>query len=74
MSMKILIIEDENAISDSISAYLNQEGYNCEFARDFKNGEEKALLYNYDCILLDITLPGGNGLAILKNLKKEILC
>lgn len=69
--MKILIIEDEKAISDSISAYLNQEGYKCEFAGDFNAGEEKALMHNYDCILLDITLPGGNGLEILKNLKKE---
>lgn len=69
--MKILVIEDEKAISDSISAYLGQEGYNCEFAGGYKSGEEKALLHNYDCILLDITLPGGNGLNILKNLKKE---
>lgn len=69
--MKILVIEDENALSESIASYLSQEGYNCELAADFYIAEEKALLHNYDCILLDITLPGGNGLTLLKNIKKE---
>ncbi len=69
--MKILIIEDEKALADSIASYLSQEGYSCELAPDFNTAEEKALLHNYDCIILDITLPGGNGLTILKNIKKE---
>jgi DNA-binding response OmpR family regulator len=69
--MKILVIEDEKAISDSIASYLDKEGYSCEFAADYNTGEEKALLHSYDCILLDITLPDGNGLNILKNIKKE---
>lgn len=67
--MKILIIEDEKALSDSIGTYLKAQGYICEVAADFNTAMEKTELYEYDCILLDITLPGGNGLTILKELK-----
>ncbi|MGH2563778.1 MAG: response regulator transcription factor [Ginsengibacter sp.] len=67
--MKILIIEDENELSESIAAYLKGENYICETASDFNKALEKTELYDYDCILLDITIPGGNGLEILKELK-----
>lgn len=69
--MRILVIEDEKQLSDAVVAYLRAEGYNCETASDFGTGNEKALLNNYDCILLDITLPGGNGIEILQELKKK---
>lgn len=67
--MKILIIEDEKALSESIAAYLKGEDYLCETAADFKSAMEKTELYDYDCILLDISLPGGSGLGILNELK-----
>ena len=67
--MKILIIEDEKALSESIVTYLKQEDYICETAFDFKTALQKTELHEYDCILLDISLPGGNGLDILKELK-----
>ena len=67
--MKILIIEDEKELSDSIATYLKSEDYICEIASDFNKALEKTELYEYDCILLDITIPGGNGLEILKELK-----
>lgn len=67
--MKILIIEDEKELSNSIAAYLKSEDYVCEVAADFNKALEKTDYYDYDCILLDITLPGGNGLEILKELK-----
>ena len=67
--MKILIIEDEKALSESIAAYLKSEDYICETATDFTTALEKTELYDYDCILLDIGLPGGSGLEILRNLK-----
>ena len=67
--MKILIIEDEKELSDSIATYLKGENYICEFAADFNKAIEKTELYEYDCILLDITLPGGSGLEILRELK-----
>ena len=67
--MKILIIEDERELSDSIKTYLQSEEYICEVAYDFETAIEKTEIYTYDCILLDITLPGGSGLQILKELK-----
>ncbi len=67
--MKILIIEDEAALSDSISRYLSGEQYVCETAFTFSSAIEKVSLYEYACIILDITLPGGSGLQILKELK-----
>lgn len=69
--MKLLIIEDEQGLSDSVSTYLKQEGYRCELASNFAEAEEKLALYAYDCILLDITLPGGNGLDLLHILKNK---
>ncbi|HVA99524.1 MAG TPA: response regulator transcription factor [Bacteroidia bacterium] len=68
--MKILIIEDEKELADSISAYLEEGGYKCEVAPNFVIGDEKIHLSNYDCVLLDITLPGGSGIDILHHLKK----
>ena len=67
--MKILIIEDQKEISDSISDYLSNEQFICEKAYTFQTALEKISLYEYACIILDITLPGGNGLDILKELK-----
>ncbi len=67
--MKVLIIEDEKELSDSIATYLKSEDYICEVAGDYNKALDKIEVYDYDCILLDITLPGGNGLNILKELK-----
>ncbi len=67
--MKILVIEDEQALSDSICTYLDSESFICETAYDFHTAIEKISLYDYTCIILDITLPGGNGLDILRELK-----
>ncbi len=69
--MKLLIVEDEKELSKSIVAYLKQENYLCEVAPDFKTALEKTESFDYDCILLDITLPDGNGLNVLKELKAD---
>ena len=69
--MKVLIIEDEKALSDSIFAYLNSEQYVCEIAGDYHAAMTKIGQYDYACIILDINLPGGSGLDILKELKKS---
>jgi DNA-binding response OmpR family regulator len=69
--MKILLIEDEPLLADSIIAFLKKEGYLCEWAKDFPAGDEKITAYEYDCALIDITLPGGSGLNIVKTLKKN---
>jgi len=67
--MKILIVEDEKAIRESIVIYLTDERYLCEIAIDYLSALDKIELYEYDCILLDITLPDGSGLSLLKELK-----
>lgn len=67
--MKLLIIEDEKQLSDSIVAYMRGEEYICETANDFHSAMLKTDHFDYDCIVLDITLPGGSGLDILKELK-----
>jgi DNA-binding response OmpR family regulator len=69
--MKILVVEDERELAKSIVQYLRQESYVCEIAYTAKDAGEKIMLHDYDCILLDITLPDGNGLKILEKLKKE---
>ncbi len=67
--MKILIVEDEKELSKSIVTYLKQESYLCETAPDFRTAMDKTESFDYDCILLDISLPDGNGLSVLKELK-----
>lgn len=69
--MKILIVEDEREMVKSIVQYLRQESYVCEVAYTASDAEEKIMLHDYDCILLDITLPDGNGLVVLEKLKHE---
>ncbi|WP_407484726.1 response regulator transcription factor [Elizabethkingia miricola] len=69
--MKLLIIEDETELAKSIAEYLSEESYLCEFAPTFKEAMQKIENFHYDCILLDITLPDGNGLTILEELKKQ---
>jgi DNA-binding response OmpR family regulator len=67
--MKILIIEDEKALQESILKYLEHQGFICEAVSDFMKGKEKVRQFVYDCIVVDIGLPYGNGLDIIKELK-----
>ncbi len=69
--MKVLIIEDEIDLLITISNFLTKEKYICELAENFCKAEEKLLIYQYDIILLDITLPDGNGLDLLDVTKKN---
>ncbi|WP_316846207.1 response regulator transcription factor [Pedobacter psychrodurus] len=68
--MKILIIEDQSELRNAIRQSLEKESYIVEEAATFIQAMEKVASFDYDCILLDIMLPGGNGLDILKELKK----
>lgn len=69
--MKILIIEDEKELAATLATSLMQEHFVVEVANDFSMAIEKIGIYAYDCILLDIGLPDGNGLDLLRQLKKE---
>ena len=67
--MKILIIEDDKSLSVSITDYLRMEGHICETALNYNQASFKTSDNRYDCIILDIGLPDGNGLDIIKELK-----
>lgn len=69
--MKILIVEDEPELMKSMVLYLRSENFVCEEAPDYRTARQKIELYNYDCILLDVSLPDGNGLLLLKELKEN---
>lgn len=68
--MKVLVVEDELQMLESIEQALKQENAIVERAMTMHEALDKALIYEYDCILLDINLPDGNGLNILAELKK----
>jgi len=69
--MKLLVIEDEPDMLNSITSYLAKSGYVCEIAATYSEADEKLWLYDYDCILLDISLPDGNGLDLLGEIKEK---
>lgn len=69
--MKILLIEDEKEMRQILRQTLERENYTVESARNYREALSKVGVYEYDCILLDIGLPDGNGLEILKELKRQ---
>jgi len=69
--MNLLIIEDEADLLDSIREYLSLEAFTVESAVSYPEAEEKTELYDYDCVVVDITLPGGSGLDIIRRLKAK---
>lgn len=68
--MKLLIIEDESSLQELMTAALKKEGCIVENAMDYHAAMDKLGAYSYDCVLLDLNLPGGNGLDILEYVKK----
>ena len=69
--MKILLVEDELPLLNAAADYLRAEGYLCEEAGNFSEAENKLAVFQYDVVILDLNLPDGNGLELLKNLKKD---
>jgi len=69
--MKLLLIEDEQELADSIQQYLTGNNFLCESANNAKSALDKILNHDYDCILLDLSLPDGDGFEIIKELKKR---
>jgi DNA-binding response OmpR family regulator len=69
--MKLLIIEDEKDLRKSIVSYLSEEGYTCEDAEDFEQGIEKINKGRFDCFIIDIMLPKGTGLDLIKHIKNK---
>lgn len=69
--MKILLVEDEPALRSTLIEALRQGGYVVEVAADYAQAYDKIKVYRYDCVLLDLTLPDGNGLDLLRALKAD---
>jgi len=69
--MKVLLIEDETELAESIKAYLTGNGIICEWANNASNALEKLSIHSYDCVLLDLMLSDGDGFEILKELKLQ---
>ena len=55
--MKVLIVEDEKELAESICSYLEQNDIICDLAEDFDKADQMINLYQYDCVAVDITLP-----------------
>ena len=69
--MKILIVEDNRELLNDIKQYLEKSGNICEIASDFKTADEKIGIFPYDILIIDLNLPDGNGLDIIREVKKE---
>ena len=69
--MKLLVVEDDLSLCKSITDYLRMEGHTCDAAVDYHQASMKISDNRYDCIILDIGLPDGNGMDIIKLLKEN---
>ena len=69
--MKILVVEDEDSLRETIIRSLEKERYTVESVATFNEAGMKLNDYDYDCVVLDIMLPGGSGLTLLEELKKR---
>jgi len=69
--MKVLIVEDEKNLLELMTRYMKREGYVCEVAHDFQEGFKKINNFEYDCAVIDLNLPGGNGLRLVEMLRED---
>jgi len=71
MAMRILVVEDEHKIANSIKKGLEQENFAVDVAYDGETGNDLALSEGYDVIILDLMLPGMNGIEVCKSMRAE---
>ncbi|MCX6175246.1 MAG: response regulator transcription factor [Ignavibacteriales bacterium] len=69
--MKLILIEDEKDLASTIASYLKEEEYLIDKAHSYSEANEKINLYEYDCALVDLMLPDGNGIDLVKRLKER---
>lgn len=67
--MKILVVEDEIKLQETIVEFLEKEKMIVETADNYQQALDKIISFDYDCILLDMMLPDGDGMSLLKELK-----
>ena len=68
--MKLLIVEDEPILLNDLGEFVAREGFLYDLAQDYSTAVEKIMLYDYDCVILDINLPDGSGFDILHKLQQ----
>ncbi|MBS7333613.1 MAG: response regulator transcription factor [Weeksellaceae bacterium] len=68
--MKLLLIEDHHELATNIIHFLTQENYVCEWATSIAQAKDLLSMFDYECILLDITLPDGTGISLLQYIKE----
>ena len=69
--MRLLIVEDENEIAEPLKTALEKRGFAVDLANDGKEGLDKAMINNYDCLVLDLNLPKLDGIEVAKKLRSE---
>ncbi len=69
--MKILIVEDEKLLADSLATLLRRKGFEVETAYDGRTGEEYALLGIYDLLILDVMMPGMDGYTLARQVRER---
>lgn len=69
--MKLLVVEDEEQLADALTEILKRDKYSVDTCYNGIDGLDNALTGVYDCIILDIMLPGMSGIEVLRNLRKE---
>lgn len=69
--MKLLLIEDETELASDIKSYLTSNDVSCEWVIGVESALEKLNLFEYDCILLDLSLPDGTGMQVLEQIKRQ---
>jgi DNA-binding response OmpR family regulator len=69
--MKLLLVEDNADLAENTSQYLTKEGHVCEVVSTVSEAEAKLAIFQYDILLLDLMLPDGSGMEILRKLPKE---
>lgn len=69
--MKILLVEDNSELANNIVTYLKEEGNVCEWVATYRDAIDKIVAFGYEMLILDIMLPDGNGLDVIRELKKQ---
>lgn len=69
--MKLLLVEDQAELAQSVRNYFSKEGDVCEVAESFSKATDKLYGFSYDVLLLDLMLPDGDGLSLLKVVKEN---
>src|SRR5688500_15520098 len=70
--MKVLIVEDNAGLAENIRTFLVREAYVCEHSKTVREAQDKIIDHQYDCIILDIMLPDGNGFDLLRLIKDKL--